>query len=308
MIMLRAVPLLFGVALVASPLVVHAETDYYGSLRIGIGYSDPGGSADATATFKNWASRAGVTSEAALENGLTAFGKLEFGVDTGSSANDNGSLSTRLAYIGLKGDFGSLTLGQAYHSFYNTVISPVDQTWWGGCAGCLAYSGRVENGLTYSRDFGAFSATATIHMRDETVDGSFEDEIDGMEAGVSFAAAGIDLGLAFRDWDDGSEPAVGLSAASTFGDISYAANLILQEGAQGADDAMGANLHLGRGNAYLDVGMVDAGDTSTGITLGYTHSIGKNTSSWFEVSRNDSGVDGDAASMALRAALKYDWK
>lgn len=304
----RAIPLAAAVFLLASPLVAQADGGFYGSLRLGLSYSDPGGSADGTATFRNWASRAGFSGETDLENGLAAFGKIEFGVDTGSSANANGALSTRHAYVGLKGDFGTLTLGQTYHSWYNTIIGPVDQPWWGSCNGCLAYSGRVENGLTYSNDFGGANISATIHMRDEQADGSFEDEIDGMELGATFAASGLNFGVGFRDWDNGTEPAIGASVTGAAGDIGYAANVTMQDGANGADDALGVDVFLSYGNAYLDVGMINADDTSNGFTLGYTHSIGTNTSSWFELQRSDSGADGDDAAIALRAALKYDWK
>ncbi|ABQ14021.1 porin [Dichelobacter nodosus] len=43
-----------------------------------------------------------------LSNGLQAFYKMEFGFDP-----DEGVNSTRYAYIGLKGDFGTLTLGKS---------------------------------------------------------------------------------------------------------------------------------------------------------------------------------------------------
>jgi len=294
--------------LVLCPFAVQAESGFYGSLRIGLQYADAGGDADATASFRNWASRMGYSGSTELENGMTGFGKLEFGVDTGSSANGNGAVSTRLAYVGIRGDFGSLLLGQAYHTWYNTIIAPVDQPWWGSCNGCLSYTGRSENGLTYSTSSGATSFSATVHMRDQNVDGEFEDDIDGYEIGVTYDTGSLKIGLGFQDWDNGNDGTLGVVVSGSTGDIGYAANVTSQSASDGGEDAFGIDVFLSYANSYLDVGTVDRGEQSFGFTVGYTLSIGTDTSAWFELGSFDSGIDGDSASFVGRAALKYDWK
>jgi predicted porin len=60
-------------------------------------FSDPGGNADTELTLRSWASRMGYQGNTDLANGLNAFGKYEFGVDTRSGDNGNGALSTRQA-------------------------------------------------------------------------------------------------------------------------------------------------------------------------------------------------------------------
>jgi predicted porin len=295
-----------AVALAVSSFAVQAESGFYGSIRIGTMYSDPGGNADAELTLRSWASRMGFQGNTDLANGLNAFGKYEFGVDTRSGDNGNGALSTRHAYVGLQGDFGKVTLGQTYHTWYNTVIGPVDQPWWGSCNGCVGSNGRNDDGLSYAGTFGKIGVGATAYL--SPTEGAAEaEDLDGMEVGVTFDAAGLKIGVGLQDLE-GSETVIGVAVSGSTDTIGYAANLTSQGGANGADDSTGVDVYLSYNNVYLDFGVIDSGDQSTGFTLGYTKSIGEATTAWFELSSFDSGAAGADASMALRAALKYDWK
>ncbi|MDB4222172.1 porin [Granulosicoccus sp.] len=306
MLKVRGTQVAVAVALAISSFVVQADGGFYGSIRIGAQYSDPGGDADAEIVLRSWASRMGFSGSTDLDNGLNAFGKYEFGVDVRSGGNGNGALSTRHAYVGLKGGFGTITLGQTYHTWYNTVIGPVDQPWWGACNGCIAYTGRSSDGVSYAGTFGNIGVGATAYLA--PTDGADEaEDLDGLEVGVTFDAAGLKIGLGMQDLE-GSETVVGASVTGSAGAIGYAANVTSQGGANGADDSTGVDVFLSYGNAYIDVGVIDSGDQSTGFTLGYTKSIGNATTSWFELSSFDSGVDGADASMTARAALKYDWQ
>lgn len=302
----RGTPIAIAIALAISPLTAQAESSLYGSVRIGLGYTDPGGDADADLSLRNYASRLGFSGETDLDSGITAFGKLEFGVDIGSDDNGNGALSTRHAYIGVKGRFGRVTAGQTYHTWYNTVIAPVDQPWWGACNGCLGTRGRSADGLSYLGAFGSLTVGATAYLI--PTDGADNtDELDGFEVGVTYDAGFTNIGLAMQDLE-GQEAYVGVAVNGTYGDIGYAANFTTQGGADGAEDATGMDLFLSYGSMYLDVGSIDQEDTSTGFTLGYTRRVGKATTTWFELMRIDSGVEGEDTRSILRAALKYDWK
>ncbi len=293
------------------PLSAFAESRFYGSVRIGLEHSDPGGEADAQTVFRNWASRMGFQGETEMENGLTGFGKYEWGVDTASNNNGNGALSTRHAYVGVKGDFGSLLIGQTYHTWYNTIIGPVDQPWWGSCNGCISYTGRTGQALTYSGDFGVVKGGATIYM----VDGG-EDSLDGFEVGASFDAGPVKIGVAMQDLDDPNldpEATIGIVVAGDAGPVTYAFNITSQDAAvKGGEDATGIDLYAGFGNAYIDIGQIDQGNKPFGVTLGYTYSVGKQTTMWFEAqtvdpdAKDENGKDLDNQN-TLRVALKHDW-
>ena len=161
-----------------------------GSVRIGLAYSDPGDDTDATVELRNWASRLNLQGDTAIGSGMTAFGRYELGVDTSSSDNDNGAFSTRHAYVGLKGGFGQVLAGQTYHTFYDHIIGPVDQPWWGSCNGCLGDIGRIGQGLTYSGSSGPISGGATLYFIDEG-----EDILDGFELAGSYDAGVVKVGF-----------------------------------------------------------------------------------------------------------------
>ncbi|MBX2835462.1 MAG: porin [Gammaproteobacteria bacterium] len=299
--------LAISAALVSTSMNVSADGGFYGSLRIGLSYLDLDDGLDSELNFENYASRLGFTGETDIDSGLTAFGKVEFGVDTSFRDNGDGAFSTRHAYIGLKGDFGSLLVGQTFHTWYNTIIAPVDQPWWGSCNGCLSYTFFSENGLTYTNSFGEVVTSATLYMRPEAGN-SFQDDVDGIEVGASFPVGNMTLGLGFQDWDNGTEPTLGMVISGNLSDINYAANITKQDAANSGDvDTTGLDLFLSKGNYYLDVGGIDYSETLIGATVGYTHTLGRNTITWFELQGVNSGLDNADTSIAARAAIKYDW-
>ncbi len=294
---------------IALPLTAQAEGGgFYGSVRVGAEYSDGGKfidefgqtvDPDANIDIRSWASRFGFKGETEMANGLTGFGKYEFGVNT------SGSPSVRHANVGLKGDFGTLTIGQAYHTWYNNVIGKIDLPWWGSCNGCIAYTGR-STAATYEGNFGAGTGGVTLYMVGNDPDSN---ELDGFEIGATFPVGSMSLGLGIQDLDNGTEATLGAALSGTSGNIGWAAAVTSQAApsGSGADDALGIEVYAGIGNGYIDVGTVSANNDSLGITLGYTKTIGENTLSWFELQSSDSGADGSSADLTLRAALKHDW-
>lgn len=284
-----------------------------GSVRIGLEYSDPGGvdeftgeDVDATLTLVNWASRLNFQADTDIGSGMKAFGRYEFGVDVGRSENADGALSTRHAYVGLKGDFGQVLAGQTYHTFYNNVIAPVDQPWWGSCNGCLGAVGRLEDGITYSGSSGTVSGGATLYLAN-----GGEDILDGFELGATFDAGVVKVGVGVQDFsspDIDPDPTIGVTLSGTAGAVTLAGAVTSQGGGdEGGEDATGVDIYAAYGKTYIDVGMIDQGNSPFGVTLGYTQPIGTNTLAWFELQATDPDTDADTA-VTLRAALKYDWE
>lgn len=305
----KLTPVALAVAMtLAAPLTAQAEGgNFYGSVRVGVEYYDAGGDSDATLDLRSWASRFGFQGETEMANGLTGFGKYEFAVGLPDFVADGGAdIGTRHAYVGIKGDFGQFTLGQTYHTWYNTVIGPVDQPWWFSCNGCLGSTGRTD-ALTYQGNFGAGTGGLSLYMTGDDAEGN---ELDGYEIGATFPVGGMSLGLGLQDIDNGSEAVLGLALSGSSGSIGWAFNVTSQAAPSnsGADDALGIDLYASLGNTYIDIGSVSADDNSLGFTLGYTKSIGENTLSWFEINSSDSGADGADTSITIAAALKHDWK
>jgi len=326
---------------VAAPMVAQADGSVYASARVGIVKTDSdaaasgtiGGPSTITVTstgadsdqwqVKSLASRFGAKGETDLGNGMTGFGRYEWDVDLESGE----SIKIRHRYVGLKGDFGSVLLGQTYHTFYNFVVGPTDIPWWGSGYSMVAYVGRTGEAVTYAGGTGAINFGATVYMRSD----SEEEEIDGTELGLSFGIGDMTLGVALKSEanDDAStllvdeeEDILGIVLSGiSFGDVS------LGVGFQNQDENDSYLIHADIGNIYIhyEALSVDATDADpTTITLGYTHSLGRNTTAWFEVQStdNDDNVsvsdDGDGILGAgdtfavngdftvIRAMLKYD--
>jgi len=219
----RCTPVAMAITLALTPLAAQAEGGFYGSIRLGLQYRDAGGDTNADLDFTNWASRLGYSANTDLENGWNAFGKLEFGADARSGDNANGALSTRHAYVGLSGGFGSVLFGQTYHTWYSTVIAPVDQPWWGSCNGCLGSTGRTSDGISYKGASGSISFGATAYIIPTNGEEN-SDELDGFEVGVSYDAGIAKVGVAIQDFEE-EEAVIGAVVSGTVGTVGYAANL-----------------------------------------------------------------------------------
>lgn len=155
-----------------------------------------GGDADAT-NVKDIVSRLGVKASAPINASTTAFAQYEFSVESDSEASGIGD--TRIAEVGVRGDFGQVKIGNMWSTYYNIVGTHLDPT---VTLGAVLYSTgadlpyRVSNAIQYSNSFGAVSLSAEVRIADEDNpdDGNSEKigESDGQAVGVS-----IDVGENF---------------------------------------------------------------------------------------------------------------
>lgn len=115
-----------------------ADTTLYGSARVSVDWNKPNYNSNVADTFFGGdkdnqyldvvddTSRLGVQGSEDLGNGLSAIYQFEFGVDVPGNNLDgvNGSnyfYDNRPRWVGLKGDFGALTLGTQYTPYYNVI-------------------------------------------------------------------------------------------------------------------------------------------------------------------------------------------
>ena len=125
------------------PSVVFAEATWYGSLRGGL---HVGGGGDGQ--FFDGGSRWGIKGSAEAGDGLTAVYRFEHKIST----TDGGQPGGRLAYAGLTGGFGSITLGQIWSAAYNHAGAITDKSYYfGDSAGTY----RHGNALSYAFSSGA---------------------------------------------------------------------------------------------------------------------------------------------------------
>ncbi|HPE60951.1 MAG TPA: porin [Thiolinea sp.] len=278
-----------------------AEASYYGSIRVGIDAADDGN--DTNTSLRNYASRLGFKAESDLNNGLTAFGHYEFGVDTNSSDNGNGAMSTRKAYVGLKGDWGRVRLGQDYHTFYHFGQELTDQGYWDTCLPCLGDSSfRTGDAISYDGTFGNFSVGATGYAGDAEHGDGYE---LGMAGKFGPEQSKITVTAAVRDTDGprgtGDDPLWTIGAGGKFAGLNAAVSYF----ENGDDNSFSTHFgyDFGNSDAYVNIGQIDpdVGEKTTPWAVGYGIAVGAKTTVWFEYSDFDNDVT------HARAALKYDF-
>jgi predicted porin len=290
---------------VAAPIAVQAGADeIYASARVGLWMTDTMDNSDFE--VRSFASRFGAKGETDLGNGMTGFGRYEWNVDM----NDGGTISNRHRYVGLKGDFGSVLIGQTYQTFYNYVVGPLDNPWWHSGYNMVNYRGRTDKAITYAGGTGKISFGATLYFDQDTD----EEAPDTMELGASFGIGDTTLGVAIQDTQiDGASQGVagndeaiigvawsGIGIGGTTLGVSY----MDQDGDQGVV------VDWLISNAYVHVEYMDLDSTDNqplGVTLGYTQSLGRKTTMYYEIFDKDADTgDTDDDIFNIMAVLKYD--
>ncbi len=163
-------PVLIFSGLLAAPATVFAEASWYGSLRGGLEFAS-----GMDAKFYDGASRWGIKGSGEISEGLTAVYRFEHKFSTA----DAGQAGGRLAFVGLDGGFGKVTLGQIWSASYNHagVIRDFPNWYTSGDT-----TGRIGNALSY-----AFSADAFSVQVDAIMDGGKDTgkAIDQLEFGMT---------------------------------------------------------------------------------------------------------------------------
>ena len=131
-------------AALGTSAVAMAETTLYGSARVSVDWTNPDMSDFANLNYRsnsnggfetintnkylqvwNNSSRLGVRGSEDLGSGISAIYQYEFGVNVTGQNDGPGSSeyfnSNRPRWVGLKGDFGALTLGTQFTPYYNVI-------------------------------------------------------------------------------------------------------------------------------------------------------------------------------------------
>jgi len=165
-------------------------------------------------------SRVGFKTEHRLTNGLIGFTKGEFKVNIQANGDFG---EARKAYVGIKGDFGRFTIGKQASAQYNMIADSVDI--FNRASTPLAYDAispfRVNNLVTYRKDFGALSISVDSQFNGSDRDNSS----DLFNAGIKYQTNEIKAAIAYYDKsrDDGkNEKALGVSIAKNFDSLYLA--------------------------------------------------------------------------------------
>ena len=150
-------------AAVVIPVTASAEVTVYGRIDNGIQVADDG--TNSTTDMVTGGSRFGFKASSDLGNGLTASGRYEFGTTT-DEKKDAAGLNLRLGVVSLSGSFGSISLGNQWSSFFNTVGTHIDPTRYHGGAGTGILPYRTANTIKYANSVGPLSLELDLRTDD----------------------------------------------------------------------------------------------------------------------------------------------
>jgi predicted porin len=251
-----------------------------------------GGSNDDTGVH-DVSSRIGVKASAPINDGLEAFGRYEFSTTTDSEGN--GIEDTRIAEVGVRGDIGTIKIGNMWSTYYNIVGTHLDPT---VTLGAVLYSTgtelpyRVSNAIQYSNDFGGVTISAELRVSDEDAPDANAEKIgnsDGHAIGASFMLGdSLLLAAVFDSSSDdpgyGGEDVdrTGLAAKWTADNWWASVSWGETDSDGNADPIAQTQLHAGMSfgggfSGLVGYGMIDANtsDDPTAITLNLTKRFGK---------------------------------
>ncbi|CDH46555.1 porin [Candidatus Contendibacter odensensis] len=227
-------------AALAAPLAAQADTILYGSARVSVDYNDeklglldqvPGATdPDGYWDVVNNDSRLGVLGSEDLGGGLSAVYQYEFGVDVTEGGNFE---SNRPKFVGLKGNFGTVTLGTQetpyYHvagvtDIFNSGKTFTGPFWLGGSfngfevdvsgnttrgRGALT---RYDNSVYYTTpDFNGFTGEAMLVMNganDFNGGAGYSDNIDVWNIAAKYSNGPFFAGVSYIALDGNSNVSI----------------------------------------------------------------------------------------------------
>ena len=182
----------------AAPVAV-ADVAVSGSIRTGVEY-----------TGSEWvvadnSSRLRFKASSDLGNGQSAFMNYEFRVNSAKGSIVTGN-TQRLTYVGIKGDWGQLSLGSQWSTLFNTVGTFIDPSnryggvgYWGNGGGQY----RMKESVYMSTQMGGLSVSGDMQMNPGG------DDLDRFTVGGLMSIGGLSLGAAYQDNADNDFTGIG---------------------------------------------------------------------------------------------------
>ena len=139
-----------------------ASEGFYSSIRVRF---HSGGSDGDNAAIENSSSRLGIQGTSEMSHGLEGFYRYETAFDINNG--DQGFGTTRLAYVGLRGGFGSVRVGSDWADDYNFVTGSTDiaNVNSGNFNYNDDYAGRASQAIHYmSPDFNGLQVAARFEL------------------------------------------------------------------------------------------------------------------------------------------------
>jgi len=179
-----------------------------------------------------------------IANGQSAYMNYEFHVDSGRGSIVTGD-NQFLSYVGVKGDWGTLSLGAQWSTTFNTVGTFIDKSFrYGGAAlECVQY--RMTNAIMLITQWGSLSLMADVQM---TANG---DSLDRGTLGGLFSTGRASFATTYQSADD---DCLGVAGAITLGGFEIAGGFVGRE-----TGSIGWDVNGSIQNLWIDLSSSDSG-------------------------------------------------
>jgi len=289
-----------GAAFGAAPMAASAAVTVYGHAQVEVGTVD-NGATDQTVVEDNARGRIGFKASEKLGNGMTAIAKYEFRTDTADNqrTTDNGPLTARESFVGLKGGFGTVQLGTVksgykytggvkYDPFVATLLEARRAN--GMTGGAFGHNGFLSNSIAYiTPKMGAFSAWATFSPDEgATVAQAGTTNTQGAAGdgdysfALKFAPKGWEVFVAGVSNDSASYESIKFGGMYKFGNFKVVGQIEQVEAGAVDTDVyfVGGQAKFGNNVLVAQIGNSDTDGAATDLdyfTIGVIHNLSKKT-------------------------------
>jgi predicted porin len=315
-----------ALAAISGAASAQSNVTIYGVADVGFQRTD----SDAAGVRPTWAMASGIWSGSRigfrgtedLGGGLAAIFQLEngFAIDTGAFGSAN-TLFNRQAFVGLKGGFGTVTLGRQYSALHIAVdtIDPFETGLAGDATGpfgnLTGYPIRVNNSIVYALPNVMAGVTGSVQYGFGEVAGDFSAN-RAIGAGLGYANGPLNVQFAYHTTNttaatprtDADANIAFLGAKYNFGfatlhaayaDKEIDSNLIGGATTKARNYMVGATVPVGVGSVLASWNRTDYRTTNANAdqyAIGYIHPLSKRTNLYTSYGRtnNDAVVGADA--------------
>jgi predicted porin len=320
-------------AALAVSATASAEVDVYGKIHTSIASvsSDDGTTDTSSMEIRSNSSRFGIKSAKTLENGMEFKGQFEFEVDaagdvTGSNDTQADLIKLRNTYVGLKGGFGEVRIGNhdTPHKMSTARLDPFGDTY-ADYNNIIKNDNREGNVVAYLNNFGPVGLAAAYHAGDDEVDNENSADATSImvnyEAGALYLAAAVES-FAADDTTDADEKEI----ASKFGlgykigafDLGLVYETLTYETSKDVTESyLSAKFKMDDKNTLKAAyGMRDDGVSATDdevmTAIGIDHKMDKQASVYALYAAGTDGglankgkLDGDASALSVGFVYKF---
>ena len=292
--------------------VAQAEntTTLYGAIGYSVKVADK---ADGGIKHTNWdlsrsVARFGIRGTEDLNGGLQAFYRFEFNVtDAGVTAKEG----TRYAYLGLKGDFGTLTLGRQKTLFATATDfnDNFQDTFFGYHHG----SNRLSKIISYvSPDIYGFKigGSMILDSDNKVISGSDSKGIDAWEGAAFYENNGIFAGGAYQYQDKGKGSTELMGGSAGYKNDTFKVGLGYEhESSASSYYNLAGDYYLGNNTFRVGFGYDDGKGKNDWYeyALGYQYNLSPRTYTWVEGSYYDPRQKGKKDNYEVVVGVRHDF-